>query len=258
MLVGLLGIMKAGAAYVPLDPAYPAERLSFMVEDAQLQCILTQTSLTGILPGSRARLLCIDQSIDSPGTPCLNSSTKNESQLAYVIYTSGSTGKPKGVQVTHRSVVNLLYSAAKTIGLRPEDNLLAVTTLSFDIAGLELFMPLIFGASITLATREEAGDGTRLAGLMEASNATVMQATPATWRLLIESGWKGSESLTGICGGEALKRSLADELLGRVKAVWNFYGPTETTIWSTAWRVAAGDADFDRPPTCQHPNLHSR
>lgn len=244
MLIGLLGILKAGAAYVPLDPTYPADRLAFMLQDSEARFVLTQQSLQTTLPPNHARVLCMDKAGLSltPGLSPVNQPTHEAERLAYVIYTSGSTGKPKGVQVTQQAVINLLISAARKIGFTSKDNLLAVTTLSFDIAGLELYLPLLTGAKLILASREQAGDGTRLAALLASSGATVMQATPATWRLLIEAGWSGNENLTLLCGGEALKRNLADQLLTRAKAVWNFYGPTETTIWSTAWKVAPGDS----------------
>jgi amino acid adenylation domain-containing protein len=235
MLAGLLGILKAGAAYVPMDPAYPTDRLAFMLEDANVGVLLTQQKWVDTLPKTSARILCIDTPED--GAPVSRARPSSPQDLAYVIYTSGSTGKPKGVAVTHQAVVNLLVSAAKTIGFTPEDNLLGVTTLSFDIAGLELFLPLISGGRLTLARQEVTSDGPRLADLMESSGATVMQATPSTWRLLIESGWQGKKDLRVLCGGEALSRALADELLPRTGALWNFYGPTETTIWSTAWKV---------------------
>ena len=258
MVVGLLGILKAGAAYLPMDPTYPAERLAFMLEDSGLRLLLTQSSVHTMLPPTNARVLCIDllfSQVDQPNwenafpvsLPVLSGSLPGAERpggetgrLAYVIYTSGSTGKPKGVQVTQRAVINLLTSAGRTIAFTPKDNLLAVTTLSFDIAGLELYLPLITGAKLTLASREQAGDGTQLAKLIDSSGATVMQATPATWRLLLEAGWSVNKNLTVLCGGEALKRDLADDLLARCKAVWNFYGPTETTIWSTAWQVKRG------------------
>ncbi|MGH7973566.1 MAG: non-ribosomal peptide synthetase, partial [Limisphaerales bacterium] len=253
MIVALLGILKAGGAYVPLDPSYPAERMATMIRDSELKLIVTQSSLRESLASSHAQLLCIEEFLDAgPDEGAARSGaletselrpseaghrTRKATDLAYVIYTSGSTGKPKGVQITHRSVVNLLISAAKTAHVSAVDKLLAVTTLSFDIAGLELFMPLISGGRVILANRDTAGDGTRLSALIETSEPTVMQATPATWRLLIEAGWRGRSGLKILCGGEALTRGLADELLNRASGVWNFYGPTETTIWSTAWKV---------------------
>jgi amino acid adenylation domain-containing protein len=235
MVAGLLGILKAGAAYVPLDPSFPRDRLAFMLSDAKVKVLLAENASLEAIPPTDATVVCMDtldyQRLDG------NGELSQSNDLAYVIYTSGSTGKPKGVQVTHGAVVNVLTSAGKTIAFAPEDNLLSVTTLSFDIAGLEIFLPLISGGQLILASQQTASDGTMLAELIESSQATVMQATPTTWRLLIESGWNGNKGLRVLCGGEALSRSLADALTKCVKKVWNFYGPTETTIWSTAWEV---------------------
>ena len=152
--------------------------------------------------------------------------------LAYVIYTSGSTGKPKGVQIPHRAVVNFLTSMARRPGLSQQDRLLAVTSLSFDIAGLELWLPLTVGAQVVIASRETASNGIALASLLESEQITVLQATPSTYRLLLESGWKGTRGLVALIGGEATPRELAEQLLERVSSLWNMYGPTETTIWS--------------------------
>src|SRR5262249_26976596 len=155
---------------------------------------------------------------------------------AYVIYTSGSTGQPKGVVVPHRAVVNFLTSMAREPGLAPDDVLVAVTTLSFDIAVLELQLPLTLGATVVIASRDEAVDGRALAALLERHRATVMQATPVTWQLLLEAGWKGSKGFKALVGGEALPRDLADRLLTYGVELWNMYGPTETTVWSTCAR----------------------
>src|SRR6185369_11110817 len=161
--------------------------------------------------------------------------------LAYLIYTSGSTGTPKGVQIPHAAVSNLLLSMSREPGLEATDTLLAVTTLSFDIAALEIFLPLITGAQLILASREIATDAAQLSSALERYQVTAMQATPATWRMLIESGWQGRSGLKVLCGGEALSRALADELLDRSDDVWNVYGPTETTIWSAIWGVDQQD-----------------
>jgi len=161
--------------------------------------------------------------------------------LAYVIYTSGSTGRPKGVQVTHGALTNFLQSMRQLLDVTEKDALLAVTTLSFDIAGLEMFLPLIAGARVEVVGRDVAADGARLAARLADSGATILQATPASWRLLLEAGWPGSPGLTMGCGGEALPRALADRLLDKGKALWNLYGPTETTIWSSLAKVEPGE-----------------
>ncbi|MFZ0634350.1 MAG: amino acid adenylation domain-containing protein [Candidatus Acidiferrales bacterium] len=245
MVVALLGVLKAGAAYVPLDPSFPKERLEFMVNDSQLSVILTQGRLAVNIPEKAAthvvRLDADWEKIASEAGTNLPASAKPQN-LAYVIYTSGSTGKPKGVQLEHSSVVNFLKSMQKEPGLSARDRLVSVTTLSFDIAGLEIYGPLTVGAQVILASRATALDGMQLAALLEDSQATVMQATPATWRLLLEAGWRGLPGLRIFCGGEALPRELADKLLAAGAEVWNLYGPTETTIWSTVARVESGDA----------------
>ncbi len=238
MIVALLGILKAGAAYVPLDPAYPKDRIQHVLEDAHVRLLVTQPELLKQLPAS-AKTLCLDprwkaltgESGDAVATDVTSSN------LAYVIYTSGSTGKPKGVQLEHRSVVNFLCSMQKQPGFAPKDVLVAVTTLSFDIAGLEMYLPLLSGGRIVIAPREATYDGRLLSELIEKSKATVIQATPATWRLLFESGWRGDRNLKVLVGGEALPAELAHELVARCGEVWNMYGPTETTIWSSVYRV---------------------
>jgi amino acid adenylation domain-containing protein len=244
MLVGLLGILKAGGAYVPMDPTYPAARIAFVLEEAKVAVLLSQKRLATLLPPSAARVVQLDGEWDTI-LHALDVSESNipvcSQDLAYVIYTSGSTGKPKGVEIPHRAVVNLLCSMRKKPGIEPTDVLLAVTTLSFDIAALELFLPLCVGAKVVIASREAASDGNQLLGLLNTSAATLLQATPVTFRLLIEAGWSSTPQLKILCGGEALPRELANQLLERGDAVWNMYGPTETTIWSSACPVAAGD-----------------
>ena len=240
LVIAVYAVMKAGAAYLPIDPAYPANRVAFMLLDANPSVILTQEKLREKLPPTPGEVICLDRVREFMGresviTPGVGVASGN---LAYVIYTSGSTGQPKGVQVAHRSVVNLLLSAARTVGLTERDRLLAFTSISFDIAALELFLPLVTGGQLILASREVASDGTQLSKLIRSSSATIVQTTPATCRLLIEAGWQADPQLKVICGGEALNRSLADEICHRTREVWNFYGPTETTIWSTAWKVA--------------------
>src|SRR6185295_17288403 len=216
MVVGVLAVLKAGGAYVPLDPSYPAERLAFMVEDLGLATVLRSP-------------LRVAEAAEAPHAGV------GADNAAYLIYTSGSTGRPKGVQISHGALANLLASMAERLGIGARDVLLSVTSLSFDIAGLELYLPLMAGGRIVLASREEAADGRRLQELT--AGATVLQATPATWRLLLGSRWQGGEGLQALCGGEALSPSLASSLLERVGALWNCYGPTETTIWSTVDEV---------------------
>jgi amino acid adenylation domain-containing protein len=239
MVVGLLGILKAGGAYVPMDPMYPKERLRFMLDDAQASVLLTQQRLIAELPKSDASLVCLDadwKEISNTPAETPESGVKPKA-LAYVIYTSGSTGKPKGVAIPHGALVNFLYAMREQPGLEAEDTLLAVTTLSFDIAALELYLPLIVGACVVVVSREVASDGVTLAKQLDLCDATVMQATPATWRLLLESGWDGKANLKILCGGEALPQELAEKLLTKGVALWNLYGPTETTIWSTTYKV---------------------
>jgi amino acid adenylation domain-containing protein len=250
MVVGLLGILKAGGAYIPLDPGYPRERLAFMLADSQLPVLLTQQALLDALPEQGKQLLQEKRTVlclDTDWASIAQESSENPKasvtphNLAYMIYTSGSTGQPKGVQIPHAALVNFLSSMREQPGLQAGDTLLAVTTISFDIAALEIFLPLTTGAHLVLLSRESAMDGDALIKHIEDSNATVMQATPATWRLLLDNNWQGKPDLKILCGGEALPRALADQLLTKAAAVWNLYGPTETTIWSTLSPVQSGD-----------------
>jgi amino acid adenylation domain-containing protein len=240
MVVALFGILKAGGAYLPLDPQLPAQRIEFLIADAAVPLIVTQTDLRDTLPDFGAALVMIDQISEGVERPLTDKPISED--LAYLIYTSGSTGNPKGTEITHGALVNLLASMLREPGLTSEDTLVAITTLSFDIAGLEILGPLVCGATLVVASREQVLDPERLAGLLEESAATVMQATPSTWRMLIESGWMGRANLRMWCGGEALRPDLAESLLARGRELWNLYGPTETTIWSAAHRVKSGES----------------
>lgn len=239
MPVALAAVLKAGAAYVPLDPSHPQERLRATLDDANVAAIVTLDRYCGLFEGCGVPLVRLDGDAvrikAMPSTPpCV---AVKPSDLAYVIYTSGSTGRPKGVEVEHRNVVAFIDAMQRAPGLTASDVLLAVTTLSFDIAGLELWLPLSVGARIIIASRTDALDGERLAALIDEHAVTLLQATPATWRILLDTGWAGRPTMKALVGGEALPPDLASSLLDRVGELWNMYGPTETTIWSTLARV---------------------
>jgi amino acid adenylation domain-containing protein len=238
MVVAILGILKAGAAYVPLDPAFPKDRIDYMMEDAELAIVVTQSALADGLPdGVHGVRLDASEAELVAQSPLNLPASAGPTDLAYVIYTSGSTGRPKGVMLEHRAVVNFLLSMQREPGITAQDRFVAVTTLSFDIAGLEIHGPLTVGGTVVLAARATALDGLRLAQLLERHEATLLQATPATWRLLLDSGWRGRPGMKMLCGGEGLPRELADKLIATGGELWNMYGPTETTIWSTVQRI---------------------
>ncbi|TYZ49968.1 non-ribosomal peptide synthetase, partial [Ralstonia solanacearum] len=247
MVIGVLGILKAGGAYVPLDPSYPQERLGYMLEDSAPVAVVAQSGTRDRLgdrlderPVAVIDLDEVDWKAEAAHRPEVSGLSSHHA--AYVIYTSGSTGRPKGVTVEHRQVVNLLESMRGLLEMTEAERWLAVTTLGFDIAGLELYLPLISGARVIVLDREASRNAQTLSAALEGSGATVMQATPSTWRLLLESGWAGRPGLKALCGGEALSGELAQRLRARVGRLWNVYGPTETTIWSSAKEVEAGDA----------------
>ena len=246
MVIALMAVLKAGGAYVPLDPEYPRERLRFMAEDAAVAIVLTSEGLSDRFDARACRMLCLDreqkriaQEVDHNLPP-----TATSQDLVYILYTSGSTGQPKGVEISHRALVNFLYSMRQKPGCSAQDVMVSVTTLSFDIAGLELYVPLLVGARVEIVSQAVAMDGWKLRTLCESVQPTIMQATPATWRMLIEAGWVGGDRLTVLCGGEALPPDLAVALLDRSAALWNMYGPTETTIWSTIERVERADQEI--------------
>ncbi len=241
LVVAALAVLRAGAGYVPLDPSFPRDRLTFMAEDAGLSLLLTERSLAQDLGAADVPRLFLDEPLPEPTLTATRAESVRASDPAYVIYTSGSTGKPKGVVVPNGAVVNFLRSMREEPGLGEADRLLAVTTLSFDISVLELFLPLSVGATVVLATAAEAMDGLALRTLFETQRINAMQATPATWRLLLAADERFRPGFRALCGGEALPKALADELLATGVELWNMYGPTETTVWSTCRRILPSD-----------------
>jgi amino acid adenylation domain-containing protein len=253
MVVAALAVLKAGGAYLPLDPAFPPRRLAFTIENAGIAVLITQESLRDLWLSSGASFhtCSVDADRDRLARERADAPPPSaaETDLAYVIYTSGSTGQPKGVAIPRRALASFLESMRAEPGIQSGDVLVAVTTLSFDIAGLELLLPLTAGAEVVVATRDDTTDGARLAALLESSNATMMQATPATWRLLLNAGWTPSAGLKMLCGGEPMPPELAKQLVAGGRELWNMYGPTETTIWSSVERVsdAEGAVAIGRP-----------
>jgi len=250
MLVATLGVMKSGAAYVPLDPAFPAERLRFMSNQAGIRQILTLNADTVPASVAEGRDLLTLAGFDPELVPAASLPAVNGDDLAYVLYTSGSTGEPKGVGILHRNLVNFLISMREQPGIVPDDVVCAVTTLSFDIAGLELYLPLIVGARVLIATEDDHRDPAALVRLMNQRGATILQTTPSLLRLIMD-GQRTNElrNLKLLIGGEELPRDLANKIVPLCRELWNLFGPTETTIWSTVCRVhlANGPVPLGRP-----------
>ena len=265
MVISLLAILKAGCTYIPLDPTYPANRIEMIFEDANVKGLITNSALSESIPKCESVIL-IDTILDTENGfhPDVKLPDKNDisihdesisnktpdikirpDDLAYVIFTSGSTGRPKGVMITHLSLLNFMISMQKSPGLTHEDRVLAVTTIAFDIAVLEIWVPLISGATVHIATEIDAKDGLALLSIIQKYQITMMQATPVTWRNMMESGWEQSPNLTCLCGGEAMPRLLATELLKRCHQVWNMYGPTETTVYSSIFQLLLDDSSVD-------------
>ncbi|WP_257325453.1 non-ribosomal peptide synthetase [Pseudoalteromonas rhizosphaerae] len=249
MVVAMLAILKTGAAYIPLDTDYPEERIRYMLGNAQTQFVITNQSLVtkfedylgltvigcdGKLPSSQ----CHQDKVELTFTP-----SNNLDALAYVIFTSGSTGNPKGVMIPHRSVSNFLYAMQQAPGMQVGEKLLACTTICFDIAVLEIFLPLISGATVVLAQREQVLDPAQLINLINHHDIDVMQATPSTWRMMLELDWNGKRDMRVLCGGEALPPELSEDLLLKSSSFWNLYGPTEATVWCSRHRIESGDGE---------------
>ncbi len=242
MVIALLAILKSGAAYIPLDPEYPKQRISFMLEDAGAGILLTSKKYKGRFPSPATELL-LENAMEAARTCSKDNPAVsiNARDLAYIIYTSGSTGRPKGVMVEHGNLVNLLCSMQQIPVISQYDRLLAVTTISFDIAALELFLPLVTGAQVVLTDVKISRDGFALLDLVRKENITIMQATPVTWKIMLAAGWEQKIDMRILCCGEAMAPDLADKLIPRCRSLYNFYGPTETTIYSTGTEITKAD-----------------
>ncbi len=253
LVVALLGVLKSGATYVPIDPIYPAARIEHMLRDSGARFVVTDRQLESALPAFPVERVLVGEAATVAQSNAEPFDRSDARAPAYVIYTSGSTGQPKGVQVGHRALVNFLFSMARVPGFSSEDTLLALTTICFDIAGLELYLPLVQGGTVDILPADVCADGFALRERIEQLSPSVLQATPTTWHMLLAAGWKGSPRLRALCGGEALSTSLADQLAARVGRLYNVYGPTETTIWSTVDEVRQGE-----PVTIGRPIANTR
>jgi amino acid adenylation domain-containing protein len=241
----LLAVMLIGATYVPLDPIYPPERIKAIVEDSAAGIIISQETVwaRNVVLGIRPLLLDSLPDAENLPIPYLRPAPDD---LVYLIYTSGSTGIPKGVGITYQNLAVHLDAMQKIVQMNPQDSLLAVTTITFDISNLEILLPLMHGAQLFIASTEKTHSGDALIQKMEQFRPAWMQATPATWKMLIAAGWQGAKGMSILCGGETLDAGLARQLFGCARAVWNVYGPTEATIWATAYRVL-GDEKIEIP-----------
>ncbi|MBE0361845.1 biosynthetic protein, partial [Pseudoalteromonas ulvae UL12] len=251
MVVTAAAVMKSGAAYIPLDPSLPSDRIDYMLEDAKPSCIVSESSLLSESKHSIKHVWLLsemafdDYSLENPTKAQVSVAA---SDLIYYIYTSGSTGRPKGVMINHCSVHNFLQAMQDKLKLSADDNVLALTTFSFDIAVLELYLPWLTGATSHIATKSDASDPSRLADIIDSSVITIAQATPTTWNMLLDNQWSGNSNLTIVCGGEALSPSTAKRLMQLGGSIWNMYGPTETTVWSTATQLSVQDTELPSLP----------
>lgn len=242
MVVVMLGIMKTGATYIPLDPQFPLGRINYMLCDSGAAILFASSKYKNHYQSGAKELVLEDEWLKLNQYPVTDPAVEaSGDDLVYILYTSGSTGNPKGVQIAHSSLVNFLYSMQKEPGITATDKLLAVTTVSFDISGLELFLPLISGAQVIIANSDTAKDGRDLLDIIKTEGVTIMQATPYTWRIMLEAGWDSSNPIKVLCGGEALPKELANRILKQATSLWNVYGPTETTIWSTIKQIKANE-----------------
>ncbi len=241
LIASLLGVWKAGGAYLPVDPENPSQRVGYVLEAARVACVLTERRLLNSLPPTSARVLCVEDAYRDPGVTSGISQPfvypAAAEQLAYVIYTSGSTGKPKGAAICPGALLNVVQAIGRDLALQPKEVVLATASIAFDISNLEMYVPLSSGATIHLMESHFAGDGPKLIEMIRATNAALVFGTPTSWRLMLEAGWKGNPNLQIITGGEILPLALANTLTGITRAVWNHYGPTETSICATRERI---------------------
>ncbi len=249
MLAALLGILKTGAAYVPLDPTHPQDRLSFILSDAKVAAIIIEENLQTLVEGQSARRLALDAGASSRSAHANPGIDIVPTDPAYYMFTSGTTGRPKGVPIHHGALVNLLVFCTRELECRPDDVFAAIATISFDISCIELFLPLLVGARIEVVPSAATTDGDQLVRLISERAITLFQATPATWRMLLNTGWEGAPGMRAISTAEPLPRDIAEGLLPRVAKLWNGYGPTETTVWSTIEQVRT----IDEPITIGRP-----
>ncbi|WP_264565379.1 non-ribosomal peptide synthetase [Flavobacterium sp. N3904] len=242
LIISLLAIMQCGAAYLPLDHEYPISRLQYMIEDSEAKFLLTSKTLYRSLPQLNNTIIIEDAIASLNQYPVTKLQTKIDPEnVVYLLYTSGSTGKPKGVSITHKNLVNLLCTIAIEPGIKETDRLLSITTISFDIAGLELYLPLTKGATLIISNHETARDGRLLLEMLEKKKISLLQATPTTYQMLLDAGWSKLLPLKLFCCGEALPINLAKELLKRCNELWNMYGPTETTIYSSKKQIKSDE-----------------
>jgi enterobactin synthetase component F len=254
LLITLLGIMRAGAAYLPLDLDGPEERASLVIEDASPAALIAEATMQERFSGDFIRL---DPDSLQAGVQGQDSGPDYSSPdgVVYVLYTSGSTGRPKGVEVTHRNLANFLEGMREQLAPKADDRFLALTTIIFDIAGLELYLPLTIGACVVIADGEALRNPPLLARLIESSGVTHVQATPSVWRILMASTATKLDGVHVLVGGEALTAELAARLKSMAACVTQFYGPTETTIWSTAYQI---EKVGDDPPPIGRPILNTQ